>query len=210
MTIPVINSIPLLPPVEAVQWKVPVQGAVVGQFIDLAGHLEGWKFRRSAQSLVGFDDPGGGGTIQFVAPPSGPDDYWFSWQSTPRAEHVALILGVQAYSASSDPTVTATLHERSGGAPVAIDSFGCEWSVSTGTLSSSIIGVSFGVVAYPIRYITTTARAVASAAVAATTGPRVLNIPASNRGDVLAVKITCEHARLLSATVFERPETVIG
>lgn len=210
MTIPVINSIPVLPTNESVQWKVPVQGAVVGRFIDLAGHLEGWKFRRSAQSLVGYDDPGGGDTVRSVAPGSGPDDFWFSWQSSPRAEHVALILGVQAYSASSDPTVTATLYERTGAAPVAIDSHGCEWTTSAGTLPSSVVSPSFGSLAYPICYITTTARAVAAAAVAATTAPRVLNIPESWRGSVLAVKVTCEHARLLSATIFERPETVIA
>lgn len=210
MTILVTNARPRSPELAAVKYRVRVQAAVLGGAIDLVGHLEGWKFRRQVMHVIDWPEPGGGLTIRSEEPPPGPVEHWIPWVSAPRAEHVGIVLGAMSFASSTDPYVRAELYDFSvPAAPVALDGFGCEWRASAGTLRNDRLDNGGGYI-YPLRYLSTSARAVAAAAVGAVTRPRVLNVPPTATGNPLAVRLVAEHVRVLSVTVFERPETTVG
>lgn len=214
MSIVVRNSIPIIPEPASIRYRETVRASSLGHFITTVGHLEGWKFRRALHAQVTHDATiiGGGSSIFQNQPLAGSVSHWFSWQSQRRAQHVAIIIGYQAYAASGDPTIQAILYDRSG-APAVIDA-GVEWSVSGGHLREGTIRQNGNpLVTYPIRYATTSARLLSPAVIAAAapgfTAPRVLTIPSASAGNRLTVELRVDSVRPHTVTIFERPEVTV-
>lgn len=208
MPIAVSTARPIIPSVESAKVSVLVQATTEGRLVDAVGHIEGWKFRRAVHHVVEYNFPASG-TLRTVQPSTAVDELWVPWVSHPRAKHVGIIIGCQSHSTSGAPYIKATLHERTGAAPVAIDTFGCQWIPGAGTLHDGRTGLAAGGFEYKLRYITTGGRAMDPVAIASTTNPRTLNV-GSNAGDPLVVKLDFQSVRIFSVTVFERHELTVG
>lgn len=205
---------PRVPNVQSLKTGVLIDGTVMGRFGDLCAHLEGWKGRRAAAHMLDWKEFDDGLTLENLGPPSS-CEHWIPWLSDQRAQHVGLVIGYQAYSNSGDPPIlTATLHKWTEmGGVEGVDTDGCEWKPSAGTLVDGRELVEDNLIdddvyRYPIRYISTTARALAPEAIAGVTGPRVLNV-GSAAAEILMVKLEGADIRVVAALVFEVAETLL-
>lgn len=196
-TIIVPMSYPQPPSVESTHYRVDVLAPPLVGMTDAPAHFALAKFRRAAHHFVDWESPDLGD-----APTAGPHEHEVRWLSSPFAEHAAVVLGVQSYAASADPSVTITLIDLDDG-DADVDADGVVWQASTGTLPEPRENRG-GSWRYHIHFISTGVRAVEASEISGPTGPRCLNIPSAVRGNRLAVQISAEYVRVWSVTVFER------
>lgn len=186
--------------ITATHYRKDVTAPALVWMTDACAHLALAKFRQAAMRQVDWGTPSLGD-----APTAGPHNVEVMWLSSPFCEHVALVIGLQSYASSSDPTVTATLIDLDDGG-AAVDGDGVVWQASAGTLPEYRQNRG-GSYRYHIHYVSTSDRVVEASEVSGETPPRCLNVGALVRGHRLAVQLEAEYARIWSVTVFERLST---